>query len=270
MGDIKKAQADKNLAISSYQKSIKMFRKMEGNKIPEVPRILHKIGNIYVSLKDHDQGFKCYQEELEILGDSDQKEFGTCLLSMALIKIKQKDPSAKKLLLKARTAFENEDNCREKGDVDFNLGVLLEKENKLEAARDYFLGAVQSYPKKEKKSRSKAFKMAGSLLKKTGDPRRALEYYREALKTQQQLYDPPHFEIALTYYCIGLVHFKNEDYEDALGNFEESRDMCHALNENKLYIDNLNMIASIYEKQGNTDKAIEVFLSVIEMKDETI
>lgn len=133
-------------------------------------------------------------------------------------------------------------------DVHNNLGVLYSEMGQKEKAFEEFTTVVRnpSYPTPEK-----ALFNMGALYFRDQNYELASMYYRRSVEKN------PKF--AMGYRGLGEVHLALEEPEMALDNFE------HALELRPDDVPSLYEMARLYDKQGETEKALDYYRRVVEV-----
>ena len=150
--------------LSAYEQAL---RYTKGNYL-----VLNNYGVHKAQAGDDAAAEKAYTEALEIFPD-----FGLCRLNLGALRLKQeRRDEALELLWSAKGILEKEGQAY---DAYRGLAMCLISMDKLDLAQDFYVLAIREQPK-----RHEAYEEWGVLARRLGDPRRAQQFFQQALEAK--------------------------------------------------------------------------------------
>ncbi len=101
---------------------------------------------------------------------------------------------------------------------------------------------------------------------RTGDYRKAAEYFTEALKIREKIGD--RWGVAMSLNNIGLIHLERGEYADAIARFEKAMNMRERIGDIDGMAASMNTMAMAYAETGDIGKAMELYERASSIKEE--
>jgi signal transduction histidine kinase len=149
----------------------------------------------------------------------------------------------------------------------YYLGLVYEKQQKMDEAISYFKKALTLYDTLGESSVSaNLLYNIGALHHDLGDHIMALDYYRQSVSISDSIGD---FETsASTLNAIGLLYHSWGDYESALKHYQQSLTYMEHIGNKTGMAQTINNIGILFYDQGQKDLALKYYLSSLKLEEE--
>ncbi|MCK4814715.1 PAS domain S-box protein, partial [bacterium] len=172
-----------------------------------------------------------------------------------------------KLLLKALSQLDLEDDLKVRADILKNIGFVYTEFKKYNRSLDYFNKALNIYLKLENKADiSKIYYAIGDTYYLLNKYKRSLEYFQKSLSLDEELGDKE--GMAILYYNIGDVYELLAEYVKALESYFDCLKVYEELADQEGIADSYNVIGNIFQTLGDFDPALEYYSKYLEIQKE--
>ena len=155
-------------------------------------------------------------------------------------------------------------------DCHYNLGLIFDEKHDYENSLEWHRKAIEI---KRQSSRIDAslgynYNSLANVYQKTGDYKRAEEYYQKALHLWEKIYGENHLDLAMCWNNLGCLYEIEKDYSRALDCYEKALAMKKLfLPENDFNLSlTHNNLACLYGLSGQIDLAIEKFYLTLQIQ----
>jgi tetratricopeptide (TPR) repeat protein len=244
-------------ALDNYLKAIAIRKQLKDDK--GTAATLVRLGLVYQEEGDYVEALDRLQESLELFTKiKDKHGIAYANSNMGVVYESQgKYPQALSALFNSLEVLEQLNGKTEIADLHESIGNVYNEQKNYKKAQEEYENAMKIYEQLQDKSAiANTMSNIGLVFsEQNGMDSLALQYYRKALDTRYKIGDKN--GIAISLINIGGIYFKEENYNQALDNFNKSYQLFQEVG-NKDGIGNcLNAIGQIYINQKNYKQALE-------------
>lgn len=236
LGYLKDEKGQYDEAISFYEKSVEIKRKILPENDPSLATCYNNIGGVYKNIGNYPKALEYYQKYLKIPTESlpeNHLSLAACYNNMGGVYKNMGDYS------KALEYYQK----------DLEITEIALPENHPDLAVSY--------------------NNIGLLYKNMDDPSKALEYYNKALKIRELSLPVDHPDFAQSYNNIGLIRSSIGDFSRALEAFDKVRKIYKkAFPENHPSVATCyNNIGTVYDNMHNYSEALEYYKKALKIRE---
>jgi serine phosphatase RsbU (regulator of sigma subunit)/tetratricopeptide (TPR) repeat protein len=148
-----------------------------------------------------------------------------------------------------------------------NIGYVYQSQGDLPKALEYFHNSLKIQEEiGNKEGIASTLNNIGLIYKRQGDIPKALEYYHKSLKIQEEIGNK--LGIARSLNNIGVIYYNQEDLHKALEYYLKSLKIYEEIGNKEGIARSLNNIGVIYKNQADIPKALEYFHKSLKIDEE--
>lgn len=253
-------------ALKCHRRCFKIYRKMGDHEgialaLNSMATAYHHLGNIPKSLKYYDECLKNYLKTDDLIGTAQ------VISNMGVLYAQQHE--SKKALEYHIKSYRIRKKLRDVKGMSLSLeqiGSALQQLGKNNEALNYFLKSLKlQISINYKQGMAYSLGDIASILEQRGDTKRALSYYRRSLYIRKAIDEK--VGVCQSLQQIGSIYYLLQDYENSKIYLEESLELGREIG----FPDNISptalKLSQIYEKENNSNRALEAFKLHIAMRD---
>jgi len=257
-------------ALKNYQQALQINKKIQ--KKEEIARSLTNIGSVYRTLGKYEKAIQFHLKALSIYEETGSKEgkAWTTLNIARLFKLNESYTKALDYLDRSMQLYES--ISRETGvETGVTLclkeyGLIYVKSGELEKALKYSQKALERNQQTGNKyGIANSYANLGRIYYKKGIYNKSLDYLQKALDLKNELNDE--VEIPSLLRKIGENHLKLGNYSLARQYVERSLSLARAEQLKEEQKESYRALSKIYQKQDNSQKALENYIAFSRLKD---
>ena len=261
-----KKTGELSTALTYYNDELKI-REHIGNK-KYIAITLFIIGLTHENLGQLSNALEFFHKSLKIREDiNDQKGIASCFNFIASVYKNQGNPdTALKYYYKSLAIHETIKNVRGASIILNNIGVVYKNQEQYLKALSFYQKSLKLKEQlKDDKGRAHVLNNIGTVYKEKGSLQKAIDYYQKSLVISTSLKDKKWRSVTL--FNIGSIYLKQGNTTEAYNAVENSLRIAQETGNPALTRDASEILITVYEKQRNWKKALELYHLHIKMRD---
>jgi two-component sensor histidine kinase len=261
-----KKTGELSTALTYYKDELKV-REHIGNK-KSIAITLFMIGLTHENQGQLSNALEFFYKSLKIREDiNDQKGIASCFNFIASVYKNQGSPdTALKYYYKSLVIQETIKNVKGTSIILNNIGVVYKNQKEYSKALSFYQKSLKLKEQlKDDKGRAHVLNNIGTVYKEKGSLQKAIDYYKKSLAISTSLKDKKWTSVTL--FNVGSIYLKQGNTSEAYKAVENSLRIAQETGNPALTRDASEILITVYQKQRNWKKALELHQLYIKMRD---